>query len=242
MHTSKQANGGAMKQKFIPLSLAVLAILFANLACQTTPPRSTKSVEITPLATSTAEKKVPKLPSAISSTEAGIACVGLYQGGISCLDENGWQTYTTKNSDLASDYLTDGTLCPDGRLAFADYDGISLFDGQHWLHTGKSKSFSSVDGLACAKDGSFWVAHFKGVSRYNRGIWTTYDPSKLASGDSVTDLVYDVKIGPNGDVWVVTSRSIARFSDERWQVFQQGQGFSEPMFFIVYGRRTAQAQ
>ena len=226
-----------MKQKFVPITLAVLLLMLASLACQaasggtsvTATDVPAKPTAVEPTATEPA--KGPKLPSTIVPGGTGIACFGLYEGGISCLDEKGWKTYTSKNADLPSDYVTDGALCPDGRMAFAQSDGVSLFDGKKWESIPQSKDYSSVDGLACAKDGSIWVAHFQGVSHYVKGSWTTYPSAELATGDSANELVYDVKIGPDGAIWVVTSNSVAMFNDGKWKVFQQGQGFDEKMFF-----------
>jgi len=60
------------------------------------------------------------------------------------------------------------------------------------------------------------------VSHYANGQWTTYGSEKLASGESANELVYDVKVAPDGKVWVVTSRSVALFENDAWTIFQEG--------------------
>lgn len=232
-----------MKLKHLPIFLSILMLAIASLACEFMPtagdPTQTPEAETeatnTPAdevdATPTQQGDAPDLPEPISADGAGMACLGLRDGGISCIDEDGWETYTTENSDLPSNYVANGTVCPDDRLAVAHVDGVSFFDGEDWEHIAKPDDFSSADGIACGEDGEIWIAHFKGVSRYFDGEWTTYGSSKLATGDSANDLVYDVAVDEDGKVWAVTSRSVAMFDDDEWTIFQKGDGFEEDMFF-----------
>ncbi len=160
-----------------------------------------------------------------------MACFGLSDGGLTCLNESGWKTYNDKNSDLPTNYLNAGALCPDGKIAIAHFDGISLFDGANWQQVPKTENYSSADSLACGPDGSLWVAHFQGVSRYAAGQWTTYGSELLATGAAANELVYDVAVAADGNVWVATSRSVALFDGKTWAVFQNGQGFDKDLFF-----------
>lgn len=177
------------------------------------------------------------MPAPISPKGAGMACLALAGGGLSCLDENGWQTYSSKTSDLPSGVIYAMTSCPDGRIALAYEDvknpgvGVSLFDGKKWEHIDKVDKISGVEGLACSPKSEIWLTHFQGVSRYSGGQWTTYGSEQLATGASANELVYDVAVAADGDVWVVTSRSVARFEDAQWTVFQKGQGIDANLFF-----------
>lgn len=223
---------------------AVVMLVLASLACQAaggvkTAPTSQPASSSSPAETPTkVQSKIavtsevgPLMPEPVASQGAGKACVGFRDGGLSCLDENGWKTFNTQNSDLPSDYLQAAAFCPDGRLAIAHYSGISLFDGKKWEHIPQTQNYNSADGIACDKNGGVWIAHYKGVSHYRKGEWKTYGAELLATGESANELVYDVAVGADGKVWAVTSRSVAMFEDGQWTVFQKGQGFNEDMFF-----------
>ncbi len=228
-----------MKPKHFPIFLSILLLVLASLACQAlaTGSEPTKQPDATTTNTPQAEETptqkadVPALPGPVSSDGAGIACVGLRDGGVSCLDEDGWHTYTAENSDLPSNFISSGAVCPDDRIAIAQADGVSLFDGKKWENINKPDEYSTADGIACGEDGEIWVAHFNGVSRYVDSKWTTYESSKLATGDSANDLVFGIAIDEKGKVWAVTSRSVALFDNDEWTIFQKGEGFEGDVFF-----------
>jgi streptogramin lyase len=219
-----------------PLVIAILSLGFASLACQAlgaTEPAATPVFQPTqaPVTAVTETLPQPALePATVGSQGVGILCVGSGTG-LSCLNENGWKVYTDENSDLPNNYLYAGAVCPDGQIAIAHISGVTLFDGATFKQLPEIPNSSSPEGIACEADGSIWVAHFQGVSRYSNGQWTTHGSEKLASGESANELVYDVKVAPDGKVWVVTSRSVARFENDAWTIFQEGQGFNDSRFF-----------
>ncbi len=222
--------------KRTPILLAIIALVFTSLACQAlsgTAPVATQEPQ-QPALQQPAPTEAPSQPvvepATVASQGVGILCVGS-GAGLSCLNENGWQTYTDENSELPNNYLYSGAVCPDGQIAIGHINGVVLFDGTTFKTIPETDAYSSSDGIACDADGGIWVAHFKGVSHYSNGKWTTYGSEKLASGESASELVYDVKIAPDGKVWVITSRSVALFENEIWTVFQEGQGFNASRFF-----------
>ncbi|MFN8432744.1 MAG: hypothetical protein U0V18_01925 [Anaerolineales bacterium] len=221
-----------------PILFAITTLALAALACQAlsggnsenpSPVATEGSTEST--TNTTTDTSQPALAPAVSAKGPGIVCAGLRAGGISCLNENGWQTYTDENSDLASSFIDAGTTCPDGRIAISHYDGVSLFDGNTWENINSSNNYSSVNGIACDLNGNIWVAHYQGVSRYSNNAWNTYPSSELATGEFANDLVYGVAATSTGMVWVATSRSVASFDGTTWTVYQQGSGFTEDVFF-----------
>jgi sugar lactone lactonase YvrE len=233
-----------MRIKLFPVIFAVLALALASLACQSlaVDDKSSSTPEVSEPATAPESESQPQpqgqsaapvlsMPDPVQPKGVGIACFGLQAGGLTCLDEGGWKTFTTDNSDLPTDYLNAGAVCPDGRIAIAHYQGVSLFDGSSWQHIAKTDAYSTAEALACASDGSIWVAHFQGVSRYSGGAWVTYASELLATGESANQLVYGVAVDPSGLVWVVTSRSVAAFENDEWTIYQTGQGFDDSLFF-----------
>jgi len=230
-----------MKSKLLPVFLAVAVLALASLACQalggeaTAAPQPDSADADTASPTEAPQQApaadAPAMPEPVQSQGAGLACFGLRDGGLTCLDENGWKTYNQDNSDLPSNYMDAAAVCADGRILIAHYEGLSLFDGSAWQHIAKTEAYSSAESVSCAADGSLWVAHFQGVSRYADGAWTTFGSDQLASGDSANELVYTVAAAPDGRVWAVTSRSVAVFENDSWTIFQEGQGFESSVFF-----------
>lgn len=230
-----------MKRSTTFFLTAFLILVLSGLACQaatggTAPadaPESTQPVDIQAQSTEPAQDTPSSAvsPATMTSKGPGFLCAGSRGEGLSCLDENGWQVYTDKNSDLPNNYLYAGAICPDGQIAIAHIRGVSLFDGKNWKQIPENDEISSPEGIACDANGGIWVAHFKGVSYYAEGKWTTYGAENLASGESSSDLVYDVEAAPDGKIWVLAARSVALFEDNTWTVFQEGQGFNTSVFF-----------
>src|SRR5688572_24455846 len=158
-----------MRLKHFPAFLSALLLVFASLACEALGGDSDPTQQPDAASTNTPESEatpaqsgdMPVLPDPISSDGAGIACFGLRDGGLSCLDDEEWQTYTTENSDLPSNFISSGAVCPDERIAIAHFDGVSLFDGEEWENITKTDEYSTADDVACGDDGEIWVAHFK---------------------------------------------------------------------------------
>jgi hypothetical protein len=245
-----------MKLKHFPVFLCILVLTLASLACEAmagagSTPTPTLTKEPTVKVTNTPEVQLtptidpngPALPEAFSAEGSGIACFGLRDGGVSCLNADGWKTYTKDESedgsDLKSNYIAHGAVCAgETRLAVTDSDGVNLFDGEEWEHIAKEETYITANAVACGEEGDIWVAHFKGVSHYVEGEddeWTTYNANELATGDSANDLVLGVAVdGDNDRVWALTSRSVALFEDDKWQIFQKGQGFSDDVFFDAF--------
>jgi hypothetical protein len=236
-----------------PMFFAILALVLAGLACQAvgddvpmisgTPVPVVSAPEYdddaVPAADSPPSVAIPRpvvessvtLPDPIQPRGPGMACFGLRADGLTCLDENGWQTFTRDNSGLPSNFIQAGGVCPDERIVIAHANGLSLFDGENWENIPATRSYTIANSVACASDGSLWVAHFRGVSTYANGQWTTYAAEFLSSGETASELVYHIVALPEGRVWALTARSVAVFENGKWEIFQEDQGFSDSVFF-----------
>ncbi|MGB0388265.1 MAG: two-component regulator propeller domain-containing protein [Ardenticatenaceae bacterium] len=178
------------------------------------------------------------------SVAGGMACFGSFGFGVTCLDdalaanaESGWTSFSEDNSSLGGDLIHDMATCPDSEakaantLLIAHTSGISAFDGQTWAEYENQWGYTSADGMACDADGGIWVAHYQGVSYFDGQRWSTTPSKQLATGDDANDLMKDVALAPDGQVWVATAHTIATTSDgNEWTVYQQGQGFDEQYF------------
>lgn len=163
----------------------------------------------------------------VSSGEAGPACFGTSGEGLTCLTTDGeWVVYTQDNSDLYIDFISSINEC-NGNFVIGLSSSLALFDGQTFSDFPDREDFGSNEAAVCDEQGGVWVAHFKGVSYYDGGTWTTYDETNF--GDET--LMLDIDQAPNGDVWVVTSNKIASFNGSEWTLYEEGNGFDDQYFF-----------
>ncbi|MFN2138060.1 MAG: two-component regulator propeller domain-containing protein, partial [Candidatus Promineifilaceae bacterium] len=170
-------------------------------------------------------------PSAMGAG-SGFACLGSSGQGATCLLSNGeWRSFTHADSPLGGDYIIDIDTCPDGTMLLLHGSGVSAFDGQEWREFPSGWGFSSPDAIACAGEDKFWVAHFEGASYFDGTQWANFDANNMSFGDEATDLVKDVAIDGNGNLWVVTANSVASYDGQGWRIFQLGQGFDAKYFF-----------
>ena len=96
--------GEKMKLKSNPVFLAITTLMLAMLACQAISGGAEATPVPTPMPTSipTPIVEVPSLPPLVPSKGTGIACMGMRAGGVNCLTESGWQSFTAENSNLPS--------------------------------------------------------------------------------------------------------------------------------------------
>jgi len=226
-------------------TLIIVGLLLLQIACQTiTGPRPTQPAPATPTPASsptatlpvatqpTARPAATNIPETTPPGEANLACVGLYGSGVTCIENNEWVNYNKNNADLGSDLVKDIAVCPGGELLVLHTLGLNLFDGTQWRNYGQGWGSGSSEAVACATDGDFWVAHFRGASHFHDGNWQTYPVKEVLSADpEAYDLVNDIAIAPDGAVWVVLVNGIAVFTEEEWTVYEEGTGFGDTYFF-----------
>ncbi|MEM7801533.1 MAG: hypothetical protein AAF633_20225 [Chloroflexota bacterium] len=161
----------------------------------------------------------------------GIACMSGDEVGIMCItSESEWVSYTEENSTLSSNFITAMAACPNGNILASTFDDINIFDGQSFSQLAGDWGFSSPDAMACDANGGIWVVYFEGASYFDGSVWTNFEYSVLATDDG--GLVNDVVVDANGTAWVLTSNSIARYSNNgEWTRFEEGSGLDDTYFF-----------
>src|SRR5262245_31640721 len=101
-----------MRPKHNPILLAIFALALVSLACQALSGSGTQTPATEAPQQPTPQEAIPTEgpsqpsvePATVSSQGAGVLCVGSTTG-LSCLNENGWQSYTDENSELPNNYL-----------------------------------------------------------------------------------------------------------------------------------------
>src|SRR5207248_6569538 len=87
--------------------------------------------------------------------------------------------------------------------------------------------------LACDRRGRVWVGHVNhGVSAYDGSRWQNYEPvggvSRPGSlSGPLGERVFRIAVCPtDGDVWIATSRGLARYSDsnDMWSYYTRAEG------------------
>jgi serine/threonine protein kinase len=196
------------------------------------PTTPTNPIEVPEAATTSPSTATPTPLPVLLDAEAGLACIGTFGLGISCLNEGDiWRTYTEENSPLGSNLVYALAACPDGRIAVAHAFGISMFDGQNWTEYESAPGATSPSALACDAYGGLWMTHYSAASYFDGTNWTTHTSDKFAANADPKALVDSIAISSSGDVWLSTSNSIARFDGREWEVFQAGDGFDDRYFF-----------
>ena len=130
---------------------------------------------------------------------------------------------------LADQFIYAAATCPDGALLAAGNDALFRYDGASWLPYGSGWDGPSPDDVACAADGTLWMAYFGGLRRFD-GSWVDYGAAALGPAEDATDLVVAVDVAADGQVWVATAASVATLADDGWRVFAAGSGFAERLF------------
>jgi len=193
-------------------------------------PTGTSAPTDTPYPTETPALPTPTPIPSVTCNNGEAIWIGSQGFGLSCLDGQGWHTFTKENSPLPGDWINDLTVCPDGKTWVTSSSGISYTDGANWVVLGYPLDYNSTNSIACDSKGGVWAAHFKGVSYYDGQGWTNYDPAKLGSSDKYNNVV-DIAVGPDGKVWALLNNSILSYDGNTWSVFERDKGFSEQFFF-----------
>lgn len=188
---------------------------------ETVPSTATQRA-VSPSGTPTA---VPDLVNPFSSDQ--VACFGHPEFGLTCLGEDGWETYPVGRVQEWD--LRNMVACPGGRVVIGLDGGMAVLENGEWsVH--ETEAFRWAEAIACDAEGGYWAGHYDGVSHFDGLAWTTYGPENFGSGEFVNQ-VRDIAIGPDGMVWAATANSIVRFDGKDWEVFEEGKGFSSKLFF-----------
>lgn len=141
---------------------------------------------------------------AIAIESTGEKWLGTKDGVFMLLNDN-WQTYTTANSSLLHNEITDIKIDAAGNKWIATLAGLNKFDGSTWTSYDTANSDLSNINLSClAIDaaGNIWIGTFGGgLCRFDGTNWTIYDTGN--SGITNNDIT-DIAIDNAGNKWIAT--------------------------------------
>ncbi len=99
-------------------------------------------------------------------------------------------------------------------------DGVSRFNGEHWLRINTQNWLLSDDIITIAADaqGSVWISYYWGVARYDGKNWQNYTMDEL----STIDVIFP---DSRGHVWFGSrTRGVTRYDGQNWQTFTRLDG------------------
>jgi len=129
-------------------------------------------------------------------------------------------SWTTENG-LPQNIVRDICQTPDGYLWLATLDGLVRFDGVRFVVFNRTNTpgikgnrFTSV---YCMPNGEFWAGtESNGVTRYSQGRFTTYTAGEGIPANDVFAVVGD----DAGHVWILSHRSIVRWSERGFELMK----------------------
>jgi len=143
-------------------------------------------------------------------------------GGAVKFDGQNWKTWSTENSDLASDNVRVLAEDAEGTMWFATDEGVSrLISNGEWLEplrAGDGLATLAVNDLATDAEGRVWLATDQGLSRWDSHNWRRFFQLR---DDIPSDKVLTVQPTIDGTVWVGTDAGAAGL-DGTWEGFDPG--------------------
>jgi ligand-binding sensor domain-containing protein len=181
----------------------------------------------------------PAPPSATDQSQVSVPLAVGTDLGIAVRQDNVWRTL---RGGPARNRVTAVAVTPDGSVWFGfgtdspgtGGGGVTRFDASASPNTGGGGWHYSLDNanvrvLAVAPDGALWAGAGCSVQRLDA---SAQRGTHIDSGDGTwqevatcDDLgvgnVLDLAFGPDGDVWVATGMSLARWHEGVWQLFDR---------------------
>ncbi len=136
---------------------------------------------------------------------------------------------------LPSDTVWTARQGPEGYLWLGTKNGLARFDGIRFTVFNKQNypAFRSNDvrDIEVAKDGSLWLATYGGgVLHFANGTFTA-----LTTADGLADdIVHDVHIGSNGDIWFATGVGVSRLRDGALRSWNMAHGLTDNRTFRIH--------
>jgi hypothetical protein len=127
-------------------------------------------------------------------------------------DGQSWTIYERMARSLA--VAADGALWLSGWEGRIDSDYVGHFDGTTWTTHNTVELFDeAVAKIVVTPDGLLWGATtYHGVVRFDGEAWQEY-----TTADGLpSNRIVDIAVAPDGGVWALTDRGLARLGGDRW--------------------------
>ena len=156
----------------------------------------------------------------LSATATAQSGTDAFEGGISSRRHTAWGTAEDAPADIWA--LAQSA---DGYLWLGTGSGLYRFDGMEFtpVPLGQAPNRSAnITALLITPDGCLWIGYYSGGSSTMCGDAVRhYGPEQGAPGGMVFNFTQDA----TGQVWMATSRGLARFQDGRWNTVGPEYGY-----------------
>jgi methyl-accepting chemotaxis protein/ligand-binding sensor domain-containing protein len=127
--------------------------------------------------------------------------------------------YTTQNSELHDNSLTDILVSRENKIYIGGYNGLCVIDPESRLFTVFKKDIEDENSLSSdviitifeADDGTIWVGTQEGLNRYAAGKFSRYYESDGLPNEVIMQIVED----DHHNLWVSTSKGLSRFNPSK---------------------------
>jgi len=123
-------------------------------------------------------------------------------------------TFTTEDG-LGANIINDILQTTDGFLWIASHTGLTRFDGQHFTHVPSQKLILNVHSIAESPSGDLWLGTGSGVFSISPHILEEPGEPRVSVyhlGSGSDDVVWRVRFGHDGTLWVGTRRGLYRWN------------------------------
>jgi len=183
------------------------------------------------------ESNTPELKSnvilALAEDHAGRLWIGTQGGGLTCLKDGKFRTYTTSDG-LSNDSVLALYEDREGNLWIGtDGGGLDRFrDGHIAAYTTKNGlADDAVFSITEDRQGSLWVGTRAGLNRYKNGHFTTYTTKDGLKNGYVRSVLEDKQ----GRIWIGTDGGgLSRFAGGRFITFTTKDGLSNNEVLSLY--------
>jgi ligand-binding sensor domain-containing protein len=135
------------------------------------------------------------------------------------IDTTVWVSFSTKNSNIPSDFLTDIEIDNDGVIWIGSVDaGLLKFQNGIWINYTTENSPLPSNMVHCLKldlSGKLWIGTNDGLASFNRGFWNIYQTSNSPlPSNRINCLDTD-----NSNLWMGTDFGLVRLNRNNWTVY-----------------------
>ncbi|NIR93349.1 MAG: T9SS type A sorting domain-containing protein [Gammaproteobacteria bacterium] len=150
-----------------------------------------------------------------------IAADGTYGGVAKWVDDH-WEVWETANAGVPLQGIQIIDADSLGNLWVGmKYLGLSIFDGNNWVHYDNSNSPLISNEIQCfypEPGGPMWIGTYVGLFKYDNNNWTVYTESNSGlPANGIRGIDQDAQ----GNLWIATFEGLAKFDGANWTVYTE---------------------
>lgn len=135
--------------------------------------------------------------------------------GLACYNSTSWNVYTSVNSGLINDFVTEIHEDASGNLWFGTPQGLSFFNGVNWVDFDQSDGLPSsiITGIDSDASGNLWVSTNNGLAKFDYSVWTTFNSGIISFLQNEINSVF---CDSSDKLWLAADTGISLYSSGLW--------------------------